>query len=151
MPPMSSLSPALKRDRLIRQWYGGGPSKACRKASRCQGTFWLLADIGILEETHGVLGAQEALRAINRRSGRNGASWTADQVMATGDEATRTHVLSTLYAKMKSAPAPADTSDLFHKLGVGERDGRIVFDDGASLAAIRRRITEPHDPPVAQP
>ncbi len=112
-------------------------------------TFWLLADIGILAETHGQLGAQEALRAINRRSGGNAATWSIDEVMAIGDEATRTHVLSTLYAKMRAAPVPADLSDLFHKLGVAERGGRIVFDDDATLATIRRRITESRDDSVA--
>ena len=104
-------------------------------------TFWLLADIGILGETHGVLGAQEALRAINRQSGGNGAGWTVDQVMATGDEATRTHVLSTLYSKMiigTGARRHGRTSSV--SWASGERDGRIVFDDGAPLAAIRRRI-----------
>ena len=114
-------------------------------------TFWLLADIGILEQTHGVLGAQEALRAISRRSGGNTASWSVDQVMATGDEATGTHVLSRLYAKMRTAPAAIDMSDLFRRLGVGERGGSIVFDDGAPLAAIRRRITESRAPSVVQP
>lgn len=113
-------------------------------------TFWLLADIEILEETHGLRGAQEALRAINRKSGGNGATWTVDQVMATGDEATGTLVLSRLYAKMKAAPAAADMAGLFRELGVGERDGRIVFDEGAPLAAIRRRITEPREHPIAQ-
>lgn len=113
-------------------------------------TFWLLADMRILAETHGQLGAQEALRAINRRSGGNTATWSVDEVLAIGDEATRTHVLSTLYAKMKAAPAPADMSDLFDKLGVAERGGRIIFDDGAPLARIRRRITESRDDSVAQ-
>ncbi len=113
-------------------------------------TFWLLADIEILEETHGLLGAQEALRAINRKSGGNGVIWSVDQMLAAGDEATGTHVMSRLYAKMKTAPAPADMAALFRDLDVGERDGRIVFDDAAPLAAIRRRITEPREQPVAQ-
>jgi len=113
-------------------------------------TFWLLADIEILEETHGLLGAQEALWAINRKSGGNGVIWSVDQMLAAGDEATGTHVMSRLYAKMKTAPAPADMAALFRDLDVGERDGRIVFDDAAPLAAIRRRITEPREQPVAQ-
>lgn len=110
-------------------------------------TFWLLADVQMLEETHGQRGAQEALQAINRRSGGNTADWTVDQVMASGDAATRTQVLATFYAKMKSAPAPTDLTEIFKALGVGERDGRVVFDDEAPLAAIRRRITEPHRVP----
>jgi len=71
--------------------------------------------------------------------------------MAIGDEATQTHVLSTLYAKMKAAPAPADMPEIFRELGVSEHDGKLVFDAGASLATIRRRITESRDDSVAQP
>jgi hypothetical protein len=108
-------------------------------------TFWLMADIGILQATRGVVGAQEALRAINQRSGGNTAEWTVDQVMATGDAATGTHVLSSLYAKMGSSPAPTDVADLFRQLGVAERDGVIIYDDDAPLASIRRRITERRD------
>jgi len=42
--------------------------------------------------------------------------------------------------------APADMSDLFRKLGVGECGGSIVFDDAAPLATIRCCITEPRVP-----
>ena len=105
--------------------------------------FWLLADVNIREQTHGRLGAQDALRAINRRSGGNGTEWTVDQVMAEGDKATGTEVLAMLYAKMKAAPVTIDLHDLFEKLGVSERDGSVVFDDRAPLASIRRRITDP--------
>jgi hypothetical protein len=108
-------------------------------------TFWLEADIGILEATHGALGAQDALRAINRRSGGNTADWTVDQVVAIGDAATKTHVLSSLYATMRGSPAPIDVADLFRRLGVHLRNGAIDYSDDAPLAAIRRRITErPH-------
>ena len=113
-------------------------------------TFWLMADIGILQATHGVVGAQEALRAINRRGGGNTAEWTVDEVMAAGDAATHTRVLSSLYAKMGSSPAPTDVGRLFRQLGVAERNGAIVYDDSAPLATIRRRITEPHDRSCAQ-
>jgi len=110
-------------------------------------TFWLQADIGILEATHGALGAQDALRAINRRSGGNTADWTVEQVMAAGDAATKTHVLSGLYAAMRSSPAPVDMANLFRRLGVDERDGAIRYNDDAPLASIRRRINEPRQPP----
>jgi len=113
-------------------------------------TFWLMADIGILQATHGLIGAQEALRAINRRSGGNTAEWTVDEVMATGDAATHTHVLSILYGKMGSSPVSSDLPELFQRLGVAERNGSIVYDDDAPLASIRRRITEPRDRSSAQ-
>jgi hypothetical protein len=70
--------------------------------------------------------------------------------MATGDAATHTHVLSGLYAAMRSSPAPMDVADLFRQLGVTERNGAIAYDDDAPLAGIRRRITEPRDRPSAQ-
>jgi hypothetical protein len=112
--------------------------------------FWLKADIGIIEATRGALGAQDALRAIDRRSGGNTADWTVDQVMAAGDAATHTHVLSDLYAVMRNSPAPIDVAELFRQLGVSERNGVIVYDDDAPLAWIRRQITKPRDRPSAQ-
>ncbi|MEP7042132.1 MAG: hypothetical protein ABI843_03665 [Dokdonella sp.] len=108
--------------------------------------FWLLADVRIRERTQGRLGAQDALRAINRKSGGNGVHWSVDQVMAAGDEATHTDVLATLYAAMKATPMDVDLKDLFAKLGIGENEGKVVFDDHAPLAAIRRRITAAPDP-----
>jgi hypothetical protein len=114
--------------------------------------FWLLADVRIQEETHGRLGAQDALRAINRQSGGNGTHWSVDQVVAAGDQATSTRVLATLYATMKATPMDVDLKDLFARLGIAESDGKVVFDDRAPLAAIRRRITAaPATPPALSP
>jgi hypothetical protein len=113
--------------------------------------FWLLADVQIRERTHGKFGVQDALQAINRRSGGNGTRWTVDQVMTAGDEATKTDVLSLLYAQMKATPVATDLAQLFGKLGVSERDGKIVFDDHAPLAAVRQRITAaPKEPASSQ-
>ena len=75
------------------------------------------------------------------------ADWTVEHVMAAGDAATETHVLSGLYAVMRSFPAPVDMANLFRRLGVDERDGAIHYNDDAPLASIRRRITEPRQPP----
>jgi hypothetical protein len=110
--------------------------------------FWLLADVRIRERTHNRLGAQDALRAINRSSGGNTAHWSVDQVMAAGDQATGTDVLAALYAELKATPVSTDLQQLFVELGVAEHDHKIVFDDHAPLAAIRRRITaRPDDSP----
>jgi hypothetical protein len=109
-------------------------------------TFWLLADVRIRLATHGRYGAQDALRAINRRSGGDTAQWSVDRVMATGDEAVGAPVLEALYAEMKSTPVQVDLAGLFTKLGVTEADGAVVFDDAAPLADIRRRITAPPRP-----
>jgi hypothetical protein len=113
--------------------------------------FWLLADVRIRERTHNRLGVQDALRAINRNSGGNAAHWSVDQVMAAGDQATGTNVLTALYAELKATPVSTDLKQLFVELGVSERDRKIVFDDHAPLAAIRRRITARPDDSIAQP
>ena len=103
--------------------------------------FLLQADIAIRQQTGNRKGLQDALRAINRQSGGNATRWSVEQLFATGDAATGTDVLRSLYARTKDSPAPIDLDDLFARLGVAERDGRIVLDDRAPLAAIRRAIT----------
>jgi predicted metalloprotease with PDZ domain len=102
--------------------------------------FWLLADIGIREKTGNEKGLIDALRAVNRESGGNGADWSESQVMAVGDRATGTHVLSDLYAQMNDKPVTIDLDGLFARLGVARRDGQVVFDEHAPEAAIRRVI-----------
>lgn len=104
--------------------------------------FWLMADVRIRQRTGNRIGVQQALRAINRQSGGNTADWMPDQMLKVGDEATGGTELTDLYAQMGVAGSPADINGLLAGLGVGERDGKVVFDDGAPLAAIRRAITE---------
>jgi hypothetical protein len=103
--------------------------------------FMLEADIAIRRQTGNRKGLQDALRAINRESGGNAARWPVERVAATGDAATGTDVLRSLYARMKDSPVPVDLDDLFARLGVIDRGGRIGFDDSAPLASIRRAIT----------
>lgn len=111
--------------------------------------FWLLVDVRLRQATDNRIGAQDALRDINRRSGGNTSDWSVDQVMAAGDSATGTNVMTDLYAKMKNDPMPVDLEDLFRQLGVSERTGNIQFDDEAPLASIRRSITAaPKDVPI---
>lgn len=103
--------------------------------------FLLQAEIAIRQQTGNRRGLQDALRAINRESGGNVARWSVEKLAETGDAATGTNVLRSLYAQMKDSAAPVDLDALFARLGVVERDGRILFDDNAPLAAIRRAIT----------
>jgi len=53
--------------------------------------------------------------------------------------------LRELYEKMKATPAPVDLSALWKELGVERRNGKIQFDSGAPLAAIRKAITQRKD------
>lgn len=59
------------------------------------------------------------------------------------DSATGGNELTRLYAEMKDAAYPVDTARLLKELGVAAVGDRIVFDDAAPLAAIRRQITAP--------
>jgi hypothetical protein len=105
--------------------------------------FWLVADVRIRERTHGRIGVQTALQAINRQSGGNTADWSMDQVMAAGDAATGGTELKDLYVELGTRGTPVDINALLTQLGVGLRDGKVIFDDSAPLAPIRRQITAP--------
>jgi len=105
--------------------------------------FWLLADIRIRERTHGHMGVQTALRAIDRASSGDTADWNVREVLRTGDVSTGGTELIDLYESMGPKLMLVDIADLFAKLGVAEHDGQIVFDDSAPLAKIRRQITDP--------
>ena len=106
--------------------------------------FWMLADVQIRERTGGKKGLEHALRAIVAAGGTIGTVWPIERVIGTGDGATGVPVLRELYDRMKASPAPVDLDALWKRLGIARREGRVVFDDAAPLAAIRRAIT-PND------
>lgn len=103
--------------------------------------FCLLADIAIRQQSEGRHSLRDAFTAINRASGGNTAYWSMEEIIAIGDGATGTGVLTELYAKMAADPSPTDLPALFAALGVRSEGGAILFDDGAPLAPIRRAIT----------
>lgn len=105
--------------------------------------FWLRADIMIQQRTHGAMGLQTALRAINHRSGGNGVEWSVEQMLAVGDAATGGRELRDLYAELRDSAHPIDVPALFRDLGIALRGEEVLFDDSAPLAAIRRQITAP--------
>jgi predicted metalloprotease with PDZ domain len=104
-------------------------------------TFWLRAEIDIARASSGRRSLQDAMRAVNRQSGGNSADWTPEQLMAAGDAATGTDALSRLYARFAREPTTTDLDALFARLGVADRDGQVMFDDAAPLAALRRDLT----------
>jgi hypothetical protein len=103
--------------------------------------FFFLADLEIRQRTGGAKSLDDALRAVVAKGGTIDADWTVDQVIAAGDGATGVPVLRELYDRMKDHPAPVDLDALWKRLGVSLRDGRVVFDESAPLAAVRRAIT----------
>jgi hypothetical protein len=105
--------------------------------------FCLMGDVGIRRETQNRMGLQDALRGIVAAGGTMEQDWTIERALGTGDKATGTTVLTSLYEKMKAAPAPVDLEQLWRELGVVANGRNISFRDDAPLAAIRKAITEP--------
>jgi hypothetical protein len=103
--------------------------------------FWLVADVEIRRGTHCRRGLEDVVRAIVSAGGTIGQSWTADRVIAVGDRAAGAPVLRRLYARMATSPDRVDLGVLWRALGVACENGRVVLDDSAPLAPVRRAIT----------
>ena len=103
--------------------------------------FCLVADVQIREKTHNKKGLQDALRAIRNSGGVIDEDWEIEKAFSVGDKATGTTVLRDLYRKMSNKAVEVDLDGLWKKLGVELKDGRIVFNDKASEAAVRQAIT----------
>lgn len=106
--------------------------------------FCLWADVQIHLASPNKVGLQTALRGIQRDGGTIDADWPLERAFSSGDRATKTNVLTTLYREMKDKPVTLDLQSLWRSLGVtiGE-EGKASFDDQAPWAAIRLAITVP--------
>ena len=69
--------------------------------------------------------------------------WPITKVLAVGDRATGTTVLTTLYENMGEKSEFVDLDTLWKQLGVRIENGNLVLDGATSLARIRERITSP--------
>jgi len=103
--------------------------------------FCLLTDVRIRELTAGRSSFQQALRAMARHGNIEQES-TIEPLLAIGDLATQTTVLSDLYRDMKDRPHPVDLDALWGRLGVHADASGIGFDDRAPLAALRIAMTQ---------
>jgi len=102
--------------------------------------FCLMADIGIRKNTGNAKGLEHALRAINRAGGNIEEDWPIEKALETGDRATGGKTLMELYSRMGAKPVMIDLPDLWKQLGVARKDGKVVFDSRAPLAATRDAI-----------
>jgi hypothetical protein len=108
--------------------------------------FCLLADVEIRKETNNAKGLQQALRGILDAGGdheKDWNDWPIKRIFSVGDKATGTTVLADLYKEMRAKPYAPDLDALWRELGVSVQEGKVVFDDSAPLASIRRAITAP--------
>ena len=103
--------------------------------------FCFLADVQIRERTGNKKSLDDALRGIVTAGGNVTVSWPIERALEAGDRATGVPVLRELYLKMGKAPMEVDLKDVWKKLGVSSEGGRVVYDDRAPEAAIRKGIT----------
>lgn len=103
--------------------------------------FCLLADIHIRQQTHGEKTLRDALRGVTAAGYDMTRPAEIRTVLAVADQATGTSVMLDLYDEMRAQPVPATLEPLWAELGVAERDGKVIYDDRAPLAAIRQALT----------
>lgn len=110
--------------------------------------FCLLADVEIRKATNNRLGLQDALRALQRQGGNLSRMWSFERTLEIADKATGTGTFTSLYRTMGNRPHVPDLARLWRDLGVGFDRGRVVLDETAPLAAIRRAITDRPSAPL---
>jgi len=103
--------------------------------------FCLMADVQIREHTRNRKGLQDALRGILDKGGTITEDWKIEKALAAGDQATGTRVLKDLYHEMRDKPVTVDLKQLWDELGLASKDGKVVFNDKAAAASIRKAIT----------
>jgi hypothetical protein len=89
---------------------------------------------------------QDALRGIVNAGGTIDQDWPVSKVLAVGDNATGTSVLTTLFKTMGEEPEFVDLENLWNRLGVSIENGQLVLDTRAPLAQVREQITSQHVP-----
>ena len=107
-------------------------------------SFCFLADVEIRERTGNRKSLDDALGGIVGAGGNVTASWPLSRALETGDRAAGVPVLTELYAKMGKGDPRVDLPSLWRRLGVSSSGGKIVYDDSAPLAAIRKGINTGH-------
>jgi hypothetical protein len=105
--------------------------------------FCLRADIEIRKRTGKRLGLEDAMRGILKAGGSIEVEWPLARALQIADQAVGVPVLEELYDRMKATPVSPDLHQLWKDLGVDRQAGKVVFDDSAPLAPIRKAITAP--------
>lgn len=103
--------------------------------------FCLLADVEIRRRSGNERSLDDALRAIVEAGGTVARRWSLEQALDAGDRATGLDALRALHRRHGSQAVPVDLAELWRALGVSLRGQRVILDDRAPLAAIRRAIT----------
>ncbi|MDF3073810.1 MAG: hypothetical protein K0S54_1477 [Alphaproteobacteria bacterium] len=103
--------------------------------------FMLLADIEIRRATDLRLGLEDCFRSTAQNA--NGVErWSVEEMLGSCDRLTGTTVMADLARRYVEGNSPLSLPSLWRDLGVESRDGMIVYDDRAPLAAIRDLIVK---------
>jgi predicted metalloprotease with PDZ domain len=102
--------------------------------------FCLRADIEIRRRSDNTRSLQDAMRGVAAAGGNISAMWPLEDVLRIADAATGSTVFAELYASMRDVPEPGELQSLWRGLGVRLDGERVVFDDTAPLAAVRRAL-----------
>jgi len=108
--------------------------------------FCIVADVRIREQTKNRMGLEDALNGILKAGGSINDDWDIEKTLTTADKATGTNVLMNLYRETRDKPAPVDLDQLWQKLGIAVKDGKVVYNDKAPEANIRKAITTARSP-----
>ena len=105
--------------------------------------FFFQADLEIRERSENRRSLDDALRGMLREGGDVRAGWTLEQALSAADRGVGEglNVLSRLHAAQGTTPASVDLDALFRRLGVSRAGGRVLYDDAAPLASIRRALS----------
>jgi len=102
--------------------------------------FCMLADIEIRKHTDNRLSLRDALRGVLDSGLSMHASSSAMEVFKSADRALGFDVLVPLYLKTKADPYPVDLDALWTSLGVRLENDQIMYNDGAPMAHVRKKL-----------
>jgi hypothetical protein len=105
--------------------------------------FFLEADLQIRRLTAGKKSLRSALRAVLDAGGDARETWPVDRFLDVADRSSGHPVLRDLYRQMGLARRDVDLARLWRDLGVRVEGRRVIFDDQAPEAALRRAIAGP--------
>lgn len=103
--------------------------------------FSLLADVSLRSASNNRLSLDVAARAIQRAGGDTSRRWTIEQTLAAADRALGTRTFRELHAAHGRGAPRVDLPALWRRLGVGRAGERILLDDAAEWAHVRRAIS----------
>lgn len=105
--------------------------------------FCMLADVEIRRQSNNRKNLNDALRGIlnDGHSMKTGAQ--AMEIFESGDRATGYPVLVNLYNTMRADPTPLELDGFWQSMGLSLDNNRVVYDDEAPLADIRKRMLKP--------